>query len=501
MAASVATQGDAWGSPRTAASIRLQHDEDFREWRAVADDLIAAGTPPEAVTWQSVAMPQADLFGATAAPVEAAATVAAAAIAAGSARWPREFAEAARRVICHQAPDRHAFLYRIAWRLQDNPRLLDLAADPDVLRLQRLDREIRRAAHKMKAFLRFRRHEDHASGGDDGVYLAWFDPGHPLLRALAPFFVRRFASLRWVIVTPQCSASWDGKALSFGPGAARSSQADVDPCEELWRTYYAHIFNPARLKTAAMLREMPRRYWRDLPEAPLIPALVQHAAPRTAQMTAADRHAELRAAAAGCDSLASLATALASCRLCEAGCNGTRPVPGEGPERARILIVGEQPGDQEELAGRPFVGPAGRVLQQALEAAGMRRESVYLTNAVKHFSFVPGRPGKPRLHKTPSRRIVDHCRWWLARERALVSPAVTIALGRTAALALLAPGDEYTTAGPSGFVEHATPAGTVLSTWHPARVLRTGGAREAAIGLEAIVATLKAATRKAAATR
>jgi uracil-DNA glycosylase family protein len=134
-------------------------------------------------------------------------------------------------------------------------------------------------------------------------------------------------------------------------------------------------------------------------------------------------------------SFAALRAAEAACTRCPLYRNATQVVPGEGPARAHVLIVGEQPGDKEDLAGRPFVGPAGQVLDRALEAAGIARGDVFVTNAVKHFKHELR--GKRRLHKKPNAYEIDRCEWWLDIERALLKPLVVVALGATAARSLL----------------------------------------------------------------
>lgn len=133
-------------------------------------------------------------------------------------------------------------------------------------------------------------------------------------------------------------------------------------------------------------------------------------------------------------SLAQLKEMAAACRRCPLYRDATQVVCGEGPAHARVVFVGEVPGDQEDLAGRPFVGPAGQLLDRALAEAGIERRRVYVTNAVKHFKFE--RRGKRRLHKTPSAHEIERCRWWLDQELALIKPSFTVALGATAARAL-----------------------------------------------------------------
>ena len=123
------------------------------------------------------------------------------------------------------------------------------------------------------------------------------------------------------------------------------------------------------------------------------------------------------------------------CRRCELYKFGTQTVFGEGPLDARIMFVGEQPGDQEDLAGRPFVGPAGALFDAALDEAGIDRSTVYVTNAVKHFKFVLR--GKRRIHNKPDAGEISACRWWIEHERELIRPPVTVALGATAARSLM----------------------------------------------------------------
>jgi DNA polymerase len=133
-------------------------------------------------------------------------------------------------------------------------------------------------------------------------------------------------------------------------------------------------------------------------------------------------------------SLTALRAAENACRRCPLYANATQAVPGEGSRDAEVMLVGEQPGDKEDLAGKPFVGPAGRLLDQALTDAGIAREKTFVTNAVKHFKYEPR--GKRRLHKKPNAGEIDRCRWWYQQELAIVRPAVIVALGLTATRAV-----------------------------------------------------------------
>jgi DNA polymerase len=168
--------------------------------------------------------------------------------------------------------------------------------------------------------------------------------------------------------------------------------------------------------------------------------------------------------------LPKLAAAAKECRGCELYLDATQTVFGEGPRGASALFVGEQPGDQEDRAGRPFVGPAGRLFDEALQSAGLDRASVYVTNAVKHFKFVRQELVKRRLHKKPNAAEVRACNPWLREEIRLVKPAVVVALGSTAALALL--GNKFRVTQHRGEVVASEWVGPVIATVHPSSVLR-----------------------------
>ncbi|WP_309629129.1 UdgX family uracil-DNA binding protein [Brevundimonas sp.] len=359
---------------------------------------------------------------------------------------PKAFVDVAQEVILHRSADRFDLMYRLLWRLRAEPDLMKVVSDRDVADAMERAKNVSRASHKMKAFVRFRAVQDEAGE----AFVAWFEPAHRVLEKTAGFFVRRFTTMRWSILTPDGSCFWDGEALTFGPPASAADAPQDDEIEEFWKTYYASTFNPARLKVQTMQGEMPKRYWKNLPEASLIPKLIAASRARTEVMVASsptEPNARLAKAIARsvrdgsyeegfvASDLNELKHGVQACRRCPLYQDATQGVCGEGPRAARLMIVGEQPGDQEDLAGRPFVGPAGQVLDAALEEAGIDRAEVYVTNAVKHFKHEPR--GKRRLHKTPTTNEVSACRWWLDQERRLVRPKVTLALGGTAALGVL----------------------------------------------------------------
>ncbi|MFC0388261.1 UdgX family uracil-DNA binding protein [Muricoccus vinaceus] len=496
-------------------SVRLATPDDFDGWREASRALVMANIAPEEVDWLVEGDP-VPLFGGGAPPAPPPD--------APPPRVPRDFPDLARLVSRHRDPARFALLHGLLHRLQRERGLLEDAADPAVARANAMARSVRRDAHKMHAFVRFRevkvengapaaplppppapavphdparardartvalalrdlgRLEEPAEAtpdpapaepqtespaiapAPDSRFVAWFEPEHHILRAEAGFFARRFAALRWSILTPGLSAHWDGEEVAFGPGARRADAPSEDAAEGLWRTYFASIFNPARLKPDAMRAEMPRKYWRNLPEAQDIPRLMAEAPKRVAEMVArgatppAERRqrnvhlpAHLREAQPGSapgveahmpadllsetlpfpEAQAALRRdLLARNDLPPWVANATQPVMGEGPQNPLLMFIGEQPGDEEDLKGQPFVGPAGRLWNKALEEAGVARDEAYVTNAVKHFKFTP--TGKRRLHQSPDAGDITFYRPFLLREIGFVQPRLIVTLGATA---------------------------------------------------------------------
>ena len=252
-------------------SVTLESPADFVGWREAARGLLTAGIPPEAVSWHSPVEPPGLFAGA---PPPAAA---------GRGRIPavpRDFLDMAACAVRHSDPERFALLYGLLWDARAARGLLRTPTEPRMVRLEAMARAVRRDAHKMHAFLRFR--EIGTEAGPRSV--AWYEPEHHIVEAEAGFFQRRFAALRWSILTPRRCAHWDGEALHFTEGARRGDAPAADAAEDLWLTYFASIFNPARLKPAAMRAEMPKKYWKNLPEARIIPALMQGASGRVRAM-------------------------------------------------------------------------------------------------------------------------------------------------------------------------------------------------------------------------
>lgn len=446
--------------------VRLASEIDFAGWRTAARALRTEGVEPRAVVWTV----ERELFDLDPAP--------AASGKGGNFTVPAAFVELAEQVIQNRAPDRFVLLYRILWRLEREPRLIDNPADPDMARARDMAKAVSRSAHKMKAFVRFRQVE----GAATETYAAWFEPAHRVTEATAPFFVRRFTNMDWTILTPDACVAWDRERLMVSEGADPADAPSEDAQEELWRTYYASIFNPARLNPRQMRQEMPKRYWRNLPEAALILELIETAQERaTAMITstprqpsdrvlkAALRHARDASYESGLPtSLQDVEAGVQVCRRCDLWRDATQGVPGEGAAHAPLMFVGEQPGDQEDLAGRPFVGPAGQVFDKALAEAGVPRDRTFVTNAVKHFKHEPR--GKRRIHKTPDPGEVTACRWWLDAERRLVRPRVIVMLGATAALGVT--GKPTPIAANRGKPLQLPDQAQGLVTYHPSFLLR-----------------------------
>ena len=490
---------------------RLHLEPDFEAFRAAARDALAAGYAPAEIDLQDATAPTNLMLALEAddAPV--------------GPRYPKpsvtkDFLEAARLAAVHRDPQRWNLLYRILYRLQSDRNLLKLETDNDVALLLQLEAQVRRDLHKMHAFVRFRKvlepndpaerplvvdeeiniadhHEHHlhletptpfgpvesdielcvppAAKPDEDCehFIAWYQPDHRIVPLAAPFFAERFAIMRWTILTPDASVSWNPitKSLTFSPGLPRESAPAEDELEVLWRSYYASIYNPARLNPEAMRSEMPVRYWKNLPEVALLPTLITQSKTRVATMVSRQQAQPSAQPFVPQDhSLPALAAALPQCKGCELYCHAIQVVPGRGPSTTPLMLVGEQPGDQEDKQGLPFVGPAGAVLDEVLEDLRIPRAELYVTNAVKHFKFV--QRGKLRLHQNPRMSEIMACRPWLLAEIESVKPRVVLCLGASASKSLL--GGTFALMRDHGKLMSTPFAEKVIATIHPSAVLR-----------------------------
>ncbi|WP_164013953.1 UdgX family uracil-DNA binding protein [Pyxidicoccus trucidator] len=420
-----------------SAPRRVRVEPDLASFRAVARGLLARGEPPERVCFEEARGRQGSLLAVGKPMTELGLPGGAPAPAV-----PRDFLGLAEKVACHRDAERWALLYRVLWRLTHGERnLLEADSDVEVHRLRLMERAVRRDAHEMMALVRFRRVER------EGVehFIAWHRPDHLIVRHVAPFFVRRFPLMRWSILTPDACVHWDLERLSFGDGVPRSEAPEEDVLAPVREVSAATAFLPER-------RELP-----------------------------------------------ALAEASRGCRACPLHARATQAVFGEGPVGAPLMLVGEQPGDLEDREGRPFVGPAGQLLDEVLGRAGLKRSELYVTNAVKHFGWTTGAGGKRRLHQSPGRTEVLACRGWLEAEVAAVQPRMIVALGATAAQAFLGAGFRINLS--RGQVFETPWADGWMATFHPSALLRMPDPRkraEARIHFEADLRSAAAWLRRSA---
>ncbi len=236
-----------------------------------------------------------------------------------------------------------------------------------------------------------------------------------------------------------------------------------------------------------MTKEMPKKYWKNMPETALVGELISGAQAREARMvetsqaksaaSKAENQIGVRSPSIGDNARAAWEAVRGeamNCTRCDLYRCGTQTVFGEGPVDAKIMFVGEQPGDQEDLAGKPFIGPAGQLLDRALGEAGVDRSETYVTNAVKHFKFE--QRGKRRIHSKPNGPEIDACRWWIEQERVLIRPPITVALGATAARSLF--GKPVTISAVRGRAQKIPDGGEGWVTVHPSFLLRVRDNRE-----------------------
>ena len=440
----------------------------FAEWREAARELLAFEIAPHAINWMAHE-DGGDLFsGAPPEPASAAAIDLAHVH--PTLHLPRKLMDMLQSAACCRVDGRWAFLYRVIWRWQQGEREVLSAADEDGSRLHAMVKAVHREEHDMHAYIRFRERPE-AEGAPR--FVAWFEPAHDVLPQVAQHFVSRMGRISWMIATPDASVLWDGETL-HNTGPLMRSAADLDDAgEALWLIYYRSIFNPARLNAKPMQSHIPSRFWKNLPEGTVVPELASNAAAgarRTGQTEAVGRRrgTTIPIAANKAEPQREAPSTLDQCRRCELWQHATQAVGGVGPKRARLMLVGEQPGDQEDIAGKPFVGPAGRLLDDALIEAGIDRSQTYVTNVVKHFKWEPR--GKRRIHKKPNAREITACRPWLEAEISLVKPKVIVCLGATATQALL--GSKFKVTRQRGQFIESTLAPYIMATVHPSSILR-----------------------------
>ncbi|AQH01592.1 uracil-DNA glycosylase [Burkholderia sp. KK1] len=420
-------------------------DPSFAAWRTEARNLLMEGVRPEDVFWRETDA-SATVFGSIDPPAPGSEDP--------NAKKPvkiaREFLAMLETAACYRAPDRWPFLYRALWRWTQGDRAIASPQDAEGLRLHRMIESVEAEEREMRKVLRFR-HRDASLGPPE--FISWFEPAHDLLEHAAMHFATRMGNATWMIATPHGAAFWDGallrvdrtsepeeKPMDFGDTAMSGEAVSGDAIEALWLAYYESTFAPAQENAAEMASHMPVRYWKSPENARTDPALISRADPYSRR----DRHprnvpSEMEVAI-NTDlepikgTLLTEPPSLDACKRCALWRNATQAVPGVGPADARVMLVGEQPGDQEDREGKPFVGAAGKLLDEALAEAALPRASLYLTNAVKHFKWEAH--GEERAHLAPAQREREACRFWLEEELKRIAPKVVVALGATALKAL-----------------------------------------------------------------
>lgn len=475
----------------------------YDDWRVTARRLIVRRVAPDEVVWIDHAGSRQLLLALEAARVappgaqqepaphdRAAAEGEARVDEALRIRVPKRFTNLAQHVACHRDRRRWEVLYRVLWRVTDRePGLLEVTTDDDVHLLLQWEREVLRDVEALKAAVRFRR----IGQGPAGHYVAWYAPGHRVLGLVVPFLQRRFGVMTWSVFAPDASIHWNGEQLTWGPGANEPVAAGAGDIETWWRETGqglvtgrgAHASDTAAAADSLRAGETIAERRAGFPTArdggatggcassagSAPPFLLAGRATARRRVTTQTAEPYLPAETR---SLQALRRAAGGCQGCELHRHATQTVFGAGPARARVVIVGEQPGDHEDRRGKPFVGPAGQLLDEVLAEVGIDRADVYVTNAVKHFKWTPR--GKRRLHAKPTAREIGACRPWLEAELLAIRPQAVVCLGATAVAALLGAGHRVTAE--HGQVIPTEWAPHTLITYHPSAILRTLGTEQ-----------------------
>lgn len=435
------------------------HVTRFDDWLRQVTALIAAEVPPDDVHWVHDPAYDQTLMSCFDMRNVAASTA-----------LPIALIERLRLACAYLDPERWSLPYRVLWRWHHGDRSAVLAGDPEGTKLVRRAQAVSKAAHLMKGFIRF--HERPEAEGDPG-FVASYVPEHDVLAFVAPHFLERMGRTTWLISTPSGSVCSDGTLLNWGaPVSIPSSGGDAS--EDLWRHYYRSTFNPERLNPELMRAHLPHRHGVALPESRDVPALISAARlgesrQEQARPVASSPASQVYSCGRSAHRMRCSDEGLDVCRQCELWEHATYPVAGTGPSDAQIALVGEQADDHDDLVGEAFSGPLGRFLDTVLSEAGLAREAVFLTHAVKHFRFETRQ--LQRVYRSPAPHHVEACKGWLQRELEVLAPRVVVALGLSAATALGLSGDALARdAEPSAILC----AGCwIIPTWHPGFALRS----------------------------
>ena len=395
---------------------------DWDTWRRAARAFVLAGVAPEDLTWtvgeEAGAVPDAS----------------------GGFTLPRALVALLASAFQAREPERLPLLYTVLWRAHHEGLTLADAEDPDLRLARRWALAVRADAHRMRAHLRFLS----VQSAKTPCFLGWYRPDHFVLEANTRLLARWTPETCFAIVTPDGTGHHDPHGIRFGAGLG--DPGDDATLRAWWDDHHAAILEAAHpghgMPEAESLDESPRPF--DRP--PLAPVVLPPRGHATAHLNREAR----------------------TCTRCDLAGPATQTVFGEGPEGAAVMFIGEQPGDQEDTIGRPFVGPAGQLLDEALEEAGIDRRLIYITNAVKHFKFV--RRGGRRIHEAPNVEEIGICRTWLDSERQTVKPRLLVLLGGSAGRAVL--GRAVAVTRERGRPFRLANGTTVFLTVHPSYLLR-----------------------------
>lgn len=498
---------------------RIAIEPSFAAWRRTARDLLRQEIAPAQIEWVEAEKGEANRTGHALAANRTAQT-------AGpnvTPTIPRELLARLRTAACYRAADRWSLLYRILWRWTHGERHALSIGDPDGERLDRRIQSVENEIEDMLTLTLFRR-RDPSMGHPE--FVGWYEPHHDTLERAAARFAERTGDSTWMLATPQGAAFWNGMLLRIGrpesedgmqatpaltealtevlpevlpelapkvlPATAMTGEAITSAsAEALWLAYYASVFN-------AEPAPVPLRYWRTPPAGPPLPAhLARERSRRGAQsgVVSVPEKPPVEYSALT-PPLSEPGGPLATCRRCALWRNAHQAVEGTGPAQAALMVVGEQPGEYENQHGKPFTGPAGQLLDTVLARAGLEREALYLTYAVKHYKWetLGNAPGgaleRQRVHRTPAPREVEACQYWLDRELAQVAPRVVVTLGATALKALT--GAHVMLSEYLGQTI-ARDGRWIVPTWHPSYALGIADARLR----EDVVASIAAAFERA----
>jgi uracil-DNA glycosylase len=379
-------------------AYQITYPKNFENWKETAHELLKRNLAPKLLLWEEEQplLPFAD-------PV--------------ASEWerlpvvdrgafiPSVFLSLAYTASFHRNPVKWEILYRVLYRLLHEKRsLLKDEKDQDVIRLQELVRSVSHEVDKMKAFVRFKKGEK-AEG--DETFVAWYEPRHPVVPIVAPFFKNRFSSMNWKLVTPEHSVEWNGAQLKFGPGG-EAPPTDTQRKEELWKAYYQSTFAPTQTM---------------VPKGVISRRTGNEGTRTTAHYSALPKN------------LGEIKTGLSKCRGCLLYSCNVQAVSGEGDPAANLVFVGDHPSDEEDTYGRLWLGAGGKLLLNYLAKVNLSKSDIYFTNAVKHFSHQG--EGEWRLSRPPQEQEVIACRPWLFAELNILKPRVLVCLGPTAAYSIL----------------------------------------------------------------